>query len=54
MRAPLSWIREYVDLPADVTAEDLARPADRARPQARGARATRRTTSPARSSSAGC
>ena len=23
--APVSWIREYVDLPADVTAEDLAR-----------------------------
>jgi phenylalanyl-tRNA synthetase beta chain len=25
MRAPLSWIREYVDLPADVTVQDLAR-----------------------------
>ncbi len=24
MRAPLSWIREYVDLPADVTPSDLA------------------------------
>ena len=24
MRAPLSWIREYVDLPADVTVDDLA------------------------------
>ncbi len=24
MRAPLSWIREHVDLPADLTAEDLA------------------------------
>jgi phenylalanyl-tRNA synthetase beta chain len=24
MRAPLSWIREYVDLPGDVTAADLA------------------------------
>lgn len=24
MRAPLSWIREYVDLPADLTAEELA------------------------------
>ena len=24
MRAPLSWIREYVDLPADLTADDLA------------------------------
>ncbi|MGI9156178.1 MAG: phenylalanine--tRNA ligase subunit beta [Marmoricola sp.] len=24
MRAPLSWIREYVDLPAEVTVEDLA------------------------------
>ncbi len=24
MRAPLSWLREYVDLPADVTAADLA------------------------------
>ena len=24
MRAPVSWIREYVDLPADVTTEDLA------------------------------
>ncbi|HSV40221.1 MAG TPA: phenylalanine--tRNA ligase subunit beta [Nocardioidaceae bacterium] len=24
MKAPLSWIREYVDLPADVTAESLA------------------------------
>ena len=24
MKAPLSWIREYADLPADVTAEDLA------------------------------
>ena len=40
-KAPLSWIREYADLPADVTAEDLAAPADRARPQARGARAAR-------------
>ncbi len=26
MKAPLSWIREYADLPADVTAEELARP----------------------------
>ncbi len=25
MKAPLSWLREYVDLPADCTAEDLAR-----------------------------
>ncbi|MGH3362459.1 MAG: phenylalanine--tRNA ligase subunit beta [Nocardioides sp.] len=25
MRAPVSWIREYVDLPAEVSAEDLAR-----------------------------
>jgi phenylalanyl-tRNA synthetase beta chain len=25
MKAPLSWIREYADLPADVTAEELAR-----------------------------
>ncbi|MEP6814855.1 MAG: phenylalanine--tRNA ligase subunit beta, partial [Marmoricola sp.] len=25
MRAPLSWIREYVDLPPDVSVEDLAR-----------------------------
>ena len=25
MRAPISWIREYVDLPDDVTATDLAR-----------------------------
>ena len=41
MKAPLSWIREYADLPADVTAEDLAAQADRARPQARGDRATR-------------
>ena len=24
MKAPLSWIRDYVDLPADVTVEDLA------------------------------
>ena len=24
MRAPLSWIRDYVDLPDDVSAEDLA------------------------------
>ena len=24
MRAPLSWLREYVDLPADVTASDVA------------------------------
>ena len=24
MRAPLSWLREYVDLPADVTPADLA------------------------------
>jgi len=24
MKAPLSWIREYVDLPADVTVQDLA------------------------------
>ena len=23
MKAPLSWIRDYVDLPADVTTEDL-------------------------------
>ena len=45
MRAPVSWIREYVDLPADVTTEQLAAPADRARPQARGARAARRRRS---------
>jgi phenylalanyl-tRNA synthetase beta chain len=25
MKAPLSWIREYVDLPADVGPADLAR-----------------------------
>ena len=25
MRAPVSWIREYVDLPADVTPAELAR-----------------------------
>ncbi|HET7386664.1 MAG TPA: phenylalanine--tRNA ligase subunit beta [Nocardioidaceae bacterium] len=25
MRAPLSWVREYVDLPADVSAEEVAR-----------------------------
>jgi phenylalanyl-tRNA synthetase beta chain len=25
MRAPVSWIREYADLPADLSAEDLAR-----------------------------
>ena len=24
MRAPLSWIREYADLPADVTVDDVA------------------------------
>src|SRR5689334_23885725 len=24
MKAPVSWIREYVDLPADVSTEDLA------------------------------
>ncbi len=24
MRAPLSWLREYVDLPAEVTGRDLA------------------------------
>ncbi len=24
MRAPLSWIREYVDLPADLAADELA------------------------------
>lgn len=24
MRVPLSWLREYVDLPADVTARELA------------------------------
>ena len=24
MRTPVSWIRDYVDLPADVTVEDLA------------------------------
>jgi len=24
MRAPLSWLREYVDLPADVTGRDVA------------------------------
>src|SRR3954469_21329768 len=24
MRAPLSWLREYVDLPPDVSADDLA------------------------------
>ena len=42
MRVPVSWLREYVDLPADVTAADLAAPADRARPQARGARVARR------------
>ena len=25
MRAPVSWLREYVDLPADATTDDLAR-----------------------------
>ncbi len=24
MKAPVSWIREYVDLPADLTTEQLA------------------------------
>jgi phenylalanyl-tRNA synthetase beta chain len=24
MRAPVSWIREYVDLPADLTTDELA------------------------------
>ena len=24
MKAPVSWIREYVDLPADLSTEDLA------------------------------
>ena len=24
MRVPMTWLREYVDLPADVTARDLA------------------------------
>ncbi len=42
MKAPLSWIQEYVDLPADATTELLAAPADRARAQARGDRAARR------------
>ena len=54
MKTPVSWIREYVDLPDDLPSEDLARAADRARPQARGARAARRRASPVRSSSAGC
>ena len=42
MKAPVSWIREYVDLPGRPAAEDARPPADRARPQARGARAARR------------
>ena len=25
MRAPVSWIREYADLPADLPTQDLAR-----------------------------
>ena len=48
MKAPVSWIREFVDLPADVTTDDLAAPADRARAQARGDRAAPATGSPAR------
>ncbi len=42
MRTPVSWIREYADLPADLATGRPRPPADRARPQARGARAARR------------
>ena len=38
MKAPVSWIKEYVDLPADVTTEELAGrlPALGPTPEARG------------------
>ena len=38
MRVPLSWLRDYVDLPADVTARDAGRPAGRRRPRGRDRR----------------
>ena len=42
MKTPVSWIREYVDLPGRPHHRGPRPPADRARPQARGARAARR------------
>ena len=49
MRVPVSWLREYVDLPRRRRRRGARRPADRARPQARGDRAHPAPTSgPAR------
>ena len=42
MKAPVSWIREYVDLPDDCHHRGPRRAADRARAQARGDREARR------------
>ena len=44
MKAPVSWIREYVDLPGRPHHRAARRPADRARPQARGASSSPATT----------
>ena len=54
MRAPVSWIREYADLPADLSGRGARPAADRARPEARVARATRGRRSAVRSWSAAC
>ena len=54
MKAPLSWIREYVDVPAGRHHRRAHRPADPHRAQARGHREPRRATSPARSWSGAC
>ena len=50
MRVPLSWLREYVDLPADLTADGLETRAGQPRHRGRGDRrpARRTVTGPAR------
>ena len=42
MRVPLSWLREYVDLPAGVTGRDVQAKLDLGRPRGRDRRAARR------------
>ena len=54
MRVPLSWLREYVELPADRTAATSPTEADRRRPRGRDASSSSAPTSRAPWSSAGC
>ena len=54
MRAPVSWLREYADIPPDVDGRDARRAADRAPGSRSRPSSVPVTTSTVRSSSAGC